>query len=133
MVYELLWVQGGGLRTSRENFLGDNPGFSWITKEFYQFVRRWIAIIHAIQTSTSSLSVRPVSRPHIKYIITFIISSTTLFPTRYSIVRTPERDVLERGLCIIGPGILMSTHASILVDSVGPPSAEVYRTAASFP
>jgi hypothetical protein len=24
-------------------------------------------------------------------------------------------------------------HASILVDSVGPPSGEVYRTAASFP
>jgi hypothetical protein len=29
--------------------------------------------------------------------------------------------------------ILMSTHASVLVDSVGPPSAEVCRTAASFP
>jgi ribonuclease HI len=28
---------------------------------------------------------------------------------------------------------LMSTHASILVDNVGPPSAEVCRTAASFP
>jgi hypothetical protein len=28
---------------------------------------------------------------------------------------------------------LMSTHASVLVDSVGPPSAEVYRAAASFP
>jgi hypothetical protein len=27
----------------------------------------------------------------------------------------------------------MSTHASILVDSVGPPSAEVYRIASSFP
>jgi hypothetical protein len=29
-------------------------------------------------------------------------------------------------------GSLMSTHASILVDNVGPPSAEVCRTAASF-
>jgi hypothetical protein len=28
---------------------------------------------------------------------------------------------------------LMSTHASVLVDSVGPPSAEVYRAAVSFP
>jgi hypothetical protein len=28
---------------------------------------------------------------------------------------------------------LMSTHASILVDSVGPPSVEVCRTAVSFP
>jgi hypothetical protein len=28
---------------------------------------------------------------------------------------------------------LMSTHASVLVNSVGPPSAEVRRTAASFP
>jgi hypothetical protein len=27
---------------------------------------------------------------------------------------------------------LMSTHASVLVDSVGPPSAEVCRAAASF-
>jgi hypothetical protein len=27
----------------------------------------------------------------------------------------------------------MSTHASVLVDSVGPPSAEVCRTVASFP
>jgi hypothetical protein len=30
-------------------------------------------------------------------------------------------------------GLMMSMHASILVDSVGPPSAEVRRTAASFP
>jgi hypothetical protein len=29
--------------------------------------------------------------------------------------------------------IMMSTHASVLVDSVGPPSAEVCRAAASFP
>jgi hypothetical protein len=29
--------------------------------------------------------------------------------------------------------VLMSTHASVLVDSVGPPSAEVCRTVASFP
>jgi hypothetical protein len=29
--------------------------------------------------------------------------------------------------------ILMSIHASVLVDSVGPPSAEVCRAAASFP
>jgi hypothetical protein len=28
---------------------------------------------------------------------------------------------------------VMSTHATVLVDSVGPPSAEVCRTAASFP
>jgi hypothetical protein len=28
---------------------------------------------------------------------------------------------------------VMSTHTSILVDSVGPPSTEVCRTAASFP
>jgi hypothetical protein len=28
---------------------------------------------------------------------------------------------------------LMSTHASVLVDSVGPPSAEVCRATASFP
>jgi hypothetical protein len=28
---------------------------------------------------------------------------------------------------------LMSTHASVLVDSVGPPSAEVCRASASFP
>ena len=29
--------------------------------------------------------------------------------------------------------LLMSTNASILVDSVGPPSAEVCRTSANFP
>jgi hypothetical protein len=29
--------------------------------------------------------------------------------------------------------LLMSTHASVLVDSVGPPSAEVCRAGASFP
>jgi hypothetical protein len=28
---------------------------------------------------------------------------------------------------------VMSTHASVLVDSVGPPSAEVCRAVASFP
>ena len=31
------------------------------------------------------------------------------------------------------PCAVMSTHASILVESVGPPSVEVCRTAASFP
>jgi hypothetical protein len=31
------------------------------------------------------------------------------------------------------PICMMSTHASVLVDSVGPPSAEVCRTVASFP
>jgi hypothetical protein len=30
-------------------------------------------------------------------------------------------------------GTLMSTHASVLEDSVGPPSAEVCRIATSFP
>jgi hypothetical protein len=35
--------------------------------------------------------------------------------------------------CIDIASELMSTNASILVDSVGPPSAEVCRTAASFP
>jgi hypothetical protein len=43
--------------------------------------------------------------------------------------RWPEvavRPALRGGL-IASP---MSTHASVLVDSVGPPSAEVYRAAA---
>jgi hypothetical protein len=31
------------------------------------------------------------------------------------------------------PEVVMSTHAFILVDSVGPPSAEDGRTTASFP
>jgi hypothetical protein len=33
----------------------------------------------------------------------------------------------------LGKGQVMSMHVSVLVDSVGPPSAEVCRTAASFP
>jgi hypothetical protein len=36
-------------------------------------------------------------------------------------------------LILVAAMVLMSTHASILVDSVGPPSAEFCRTAASFP
>jgi hypothetical protein len=38
-------------------------------------------------------------------------------------------------MCLMANGskVMMSTHASILVDSVGPPSAEVCRAAASFP
>jgi hypothetical protein len=30
------------------------------------------------------------------------------------------------------PRLMISTHASIFIDSVGPPSAEICRTAASF-
>jgi hypothetical protein len=41
-------------------------------------------------------------------------------------------DMVKDLKVIYGKG-LMSTHASILVDSVGPPSAEVRRTIASFP
>ena len=41
-----------------------------------------------------------------------------------------ERDVQE---AVEKVAYVMSTHASILVDSVGPPSAEVCRTATLFP
>jgi hypothetical protein len=37
------------------------------------------------------------------------------------------------GLARGGAGDVMSKHASVLVDSVGPLSAEVCKTAASFP
>jgi hypothetical protein len=38
-----------------------------------------------------------------------------------------------RAAAEVAKDLLMSTHASVLVDSVGPPSAEVCRAAASFP
>jgi hypothetical protein len=41
--------------------------------------------------------------------------------------------LLHTPMMNIANTVLMSTHASVLVDSVGPPSAEVCRTAASFP
>jgi hypothetical protein len=47
--------------------------------------------------------------------------------------------VVHKTTKIPGPSLkplsqrVMSMNASILVDSVGPPSAEVCRTAASFP
>jgi histone deacetylase 1/2 len=43
---------------------------------------------------------------------------------------TPNYDALRTFSCACW---LISTHASILVDSIGPPSAEICRTAASFP
>ena len=45
------------------------------------------------------------------------------------------RDMVDIGNELQKNGMkpVMSTHASILVDSVGPPRAEVCRTAASFP
>jgi hypothetical protein len=42
--------------------------------------------------------------------------------------RTNFRSLMQAGLATV-----MSTHAFVLVDSVGPPSAEVCRTATSFP
>jgi hypothetical protein len=42
----------------------------------------------------------------------------------------PERGIANGGLL---HRHVMSTHASVLLDSVGPPSAKVCRTAASFP
>jgi hypothetical protein len=47
--------------------------------------------------------------------------------SRSSFLVTESMSTLER--C----GTMMSTHAAVLVDSVGPPSAEVCRAAASFP
>jgi hypothetical protein len=40
---------------------------------------------------------------------------------------------LREGISPVDFCLLMSTHASVLVDSVGPPSAEVCKVAASFP
>jgi hypothetical protein len=47
-------------------------------------------------------------------------------------VKLQEAMKLSQG-AKLGSTALMSTHASVLVDSVGPPSAEVCRAAASFP
>ena len=45
-----------------------------------------------------------------------------------------SNELPEKKLQLVDMSILlMSTHVSILVDSVGPPRAEVCRTAASFP
>jgi hypothetical protein len=46
------------------------------------------------------------------------------FPSPKDLSRHLHRDTIT---------LLMSTHASVLVDSVGPPSAEVCRAVASFP
>jgi hypothetical protein len=50
-----------------------------------------------------------------------------------SIVMAVLFDLSLRQVATIVGDDVMSTHASILVDSVGPSSAEVCRTAASFP
>jgi hypothetical protein len=48
-------------------------------------------------------------------------------------VPKPARECVWRGRGGEALRRVMSTHASILIDSVGPPSVEVCRTAASFP
>jgi hypothetical protein len=45
---------------------------------------------------------------------------------------SPDRPAIAMPDCAACRQV-MSTHASVLVDSVGPPSAEVCRAAASFP
>jgi hypothetical protein len=79
-----------------------------------------------------------------------LLSSQYLDPyCVFSVSPSPHRKkVLESHICqdtsieakkvgkgpLVGDGHhLMSTHAYILVDSVGPPSAKVCRTTASFP
>jgi hypothetical protein len=51
----------------------------------------------------------------------------------WALARSHRSSGRRRPMLEVGAGRLMSTHASILVDSVGPPSAEVCRAAASFP
>jgi hypothetical protein len=53
--------------------------------------------------------------------------SPILFDLTADVLAILVKRAVEQGL------IVMSTHASVLVDSVGLPSAEVCRTAASFP
>jgi hypothetical protein len=45
----------------------------------------------------------------------------------------PEEEIVESPKSTTATKSLMSTHASILVDSVEPSSAEVCRTATNFP
>jgi hypothetical protein len=47
--------------------------------------------------------------------------------------RTHETSSHRHGLTYLATSGMMSMNASILVDSVGPPSAEVCIIAASFP
>jgi hypothetical protein len=55
------------------------------------------------------------------------------FMVRYGNVSNNSDDTWKSGLELYDNEQMMSTNASILVDSVGPPGAEVCRIAASFP
>jgi hypothetical protein len=52
--------------------------------------------------------------------------------TKHRIHHLPSVIYADNRLCVLLDNTLMSTHASVLIDSVGPPSAEVCRAAASF-
>jgi hypothetical protein len=58
-----------------------------------------------------------------------LVSELTLVVTR----RVQVRCMDMWPIVAHGPALVMSTHASVLIDSVGPPSAEVCRAASSFP
>jgi hypothetical protein len=52
---------------------------------------------------------------------------------RHGVVAPPVLQIVQKELSDTMAWRLMSTHASVLVDSIGPPSTEVCRAAASFP
>jgi hypothetical protein len=56
------------------------------------------------------------------------------FASRTATLAEAKDGTADRPVNLVGTtDLLMSTHASVLVDSVGPPSVEVCRAAASFP
>jgi hypothetical protein len=87
-------------------------------------------IPHPLRTPSSSRvpNNSPPWLKHTKCPLHILPCSLLLFkPFAFLISRVTH--CLDKG----GPWWVMSTHASVLVDSVGPPSAEVCRAASSFP
>jgi hypothetical protein len=68
-------------------------------------------------------------------LLTSSLLPSTNLPFRCTILALQQQQIHQRPIQRIQEPrrALMSTHASVLVDSVGPPSAEVCRAAASFP
>jgi hypothetical protein len=83
------------------------------------------SVLHSLIVIAYNSSYKSLNSMDANIINTFNNSTNTI----WSIVTM----LLEAKMVHTGIGPLMSTHASVLVDSVGPPSAEVCRTAASFP
>jgi hypothetical protein len=129
-------ILGGTKATAMQSLHLTGAARSWLNTLPNESIGSWGELESQFARNFRSTYKRPASLEEVKACVQRKGETLHSYIQRWSVIKNSAEDVSdERAIDAFSAGLrrLMSTHGSVLVDSVGPPSAEVCRAAASFP